>query len=622
MPSLDLRLSAAGGKALRKRTVSTLDFKKVKKKKLRLSTSTGLCGRHFCRVKDEVKMSWATLPGVRLKEPPAPQTPLPEEETAMQYPGDEQHESEVHEEQQKAGDDEQVSGEEKQVRDDFRFLLGNVISVRVEMPDETEEDKENKNGEETKDKDKEKEESKTEEEKGQEDEDEESDEEDISDTKEEIVEGLKSQDKRRQLIAAEKARHLLSSPRPPVNQLIDAGVLPPLVLCMARQDAPELQLESAWAVTNIASGKSKHTNAVVGKRGAIKVLIQLLSSQNTGVREQAVWALGNIVGDGPDCRDRAIEEGIVRPLVGLLSVTTPASIARQVCWVITNLFRVKHPVISPEERKMCAEAIRRLVAHFDAKVQADSLWAAAYFADMGPGSVDELIECGAVKDMVQRLYSQDDKVVTAALRATGSIAAGANHQTEAVVSSGALPIFRDLLGHPTQASPARRRDPLERDSWHADPDPDGDRRAGGARAHEGRGEKQRNEELQKEASWALCNMVSGGTEEQIAMLVSVGAVSSLCHLLKAEDGARPGLEALSRVGLLGGRRKGHAGSGALSGVFAKSQNEEATARLVEGVGGLETLRGLQSNQDPKVAQAASTLLSLYFGGSRRSSYGY
>ncbi|XP_069989454.1 importin subunit alpha-4 [Penaeus vannamei] len=516
--------------------------------------------------------------------PPAPQTPLTEEETAMQYPGDEQHESEVHEEQQKAGDDEQVSGEEKQ--------------------DETEEDKENKNGEETKDKDKEKEESKTEEEKGQEDEDEESDEEDISDTKEEIVEGLKSQDKRRQLIAAEKARHLLSSPRPPVNQLIDAGVLPPLVLCMARQDAPELQLESAWAVTNIASGKSKHTNAVVDA-GAIKVLIQLLSSQNTGVREQAVWALGNIVGDGPDCRDRAIEEAPARPPAGPPSATPPASIARQVCWVITNLFRVKHPVISPEERKMCAEAIRRLVAHFDAKVQADSLWAAAYFADMGPGSVDELIECGAVKDMVQRLYSQDDKVVTAALRATGSIAAGANHQTEAVVSSGALPIFRDLLGHPNAGIASEAAWILSNVTAGTPTQIQMVIDVQVVPALMKAVEKQRNEELQKEASWALCNMVSGGTEEQIAMLVSVGAVSSLCHLLKAED------PALVMLGLE-----------ALSGVFTKSQNEEATARLVEGVGGLETLRGLQSNQDPKVAQAASTLLSLYFGGSRRSSYGY
>lgn len=53
MPSLDLRLSAAGGKAFRGRTVvdtgavSTLDFKKAKEQNLQLSKSTGLCGRQF-----------------------------------------------------------------------------------------------------------------------------------------------------------------------------------------------------------------------------------------------------------------------------------------------------------------------------------------------------------------------------------------------------------------------------------------------------------------------------------------------------------------------------------------------------------------------------------------------
>lgn len=53
MPSLDLRLSAAGGRAFRRSTVvdtgavSTLDLKKAKEKKLQLSKPTGLCGRQF-----------------------------------------------------------------------------------------------------------------------------------------------------------------------------------------------------------------------------------------------------------------------------------------------------------------------------------------------------------------------------------------------------------------------------------------------------------------------------------------------------------------------------------------------------------------------------------------------
>lgn len=51
--------------------------------------------------------------------------------------------------------------------------------------------------------------------------------------------------------------------------------------------------------------------------------MRLLSSPDAGVKEQAVWALGNIVGDGQACRDKALEAGIIRPLTNLLYVTMP-----------------------------------------------------------------------------------------------------------------------------------------------------------------------------------------------------------------------------------------------------------------------------------------------------------
>lgn len=146
-----------------------------------------------------------------------------------------------------------------------------------------------------------------------------------------------------QLAAVQSARKLLSSDRnPPIDPLIASGILPILVQCLECYDYPPLQFEAAWALTNIASGTSEQTNKVV-QAGAVPLFLKLLNSPQQNVCEQAVWALGNIIGDGPHLRDYVIELGVVNPLLSFIKPEIPISFLRNVTWVIVNLCRNKDP---------------------------------------------------------------------------------------------------------------------------------------------------------------------------------------------------------------------------------------------------------------------------------------
>ena len=81
---------------------------------------------------------------------------------------------------------------------------------------------------------------------------------------------------------------LLSIKNPPIQQVIESEVVPWFMESLQRDDNPALQYEAVCALTNIASGTSKHST--------VAIFLRMLLSPNASVREQVVWALGNIAG--------------------------------------------------------------------------------------------------------------------------------------------------------------------------------------------------------------------------------------------------------------------------------------------------------------------------------------
>ena len=104
---------------------------------------------------------------------------------------------------------------------------------------------------------------------------------------------------------------------PPIQHIIDSGIVPFLIQQAKQHEYPQLQMEAAWILTNVASGTTEQCTYLVD-RGMTSTFVELTRASNLKVVEQGVWALGCIAGDNHMFRDQIIEEGGIESLLSVL----------------------------------------------------------------------------------------------------------------------------------------------------------------------------------------------------------------------------------------------------------------------------------------------------------------
>jgi len=241
-------------------------------------------------------------------------------------------------------------------------------------------------------------------------------------------------------------RKKLSAPNdPPIQQAIDAGVVPRFIQYLKETTWPQLQFEAGWALTNICSGSTNQTRVVVDD-GAVPVFIELLRSPDIEVRGQAIWALGNIAGDSPQLRDIVLREGALEPTLEMLRTMEPATV-ENTAWALSNYIRGQpRPPFGTIEPAVAvfASCVQRTE---DEKCLNEMSWGLSYIAGLGDDAIREIIKTGVARRMVDLLQHPSSMVKTPALRTLGMLVSGDDKSTQAVLDVGLMPGISRLMDH-------------------------------------------------------------------------------------------------------------------------------------------------------------------------------
>lgn len=336
--------------------------------------------------------------------------------------------------------------------------------------------------------------------------------------------------------------------------------------------------------------------------GVVPIFLELLSSSNPKIREQACWALGNIAGDCIEFRDLILSNNGIAHVLGLFQGDKlKASLVRVAIWVLSNLCRGK-PMPPFSMVRDVVPLVCKLIFSMDQEVLSDALWTLSFISDGKDKRQRAVVEHNVSHRLVTLLGSNELHYLLPSLRVVGNLLSGENDTTQVVIDAGVIPALKKLLYHEKHSirkeacwglsnilagTSQQIQRVIDEDLFGKILDISYNDRF----------------DVKKEAAWCIVNAVTGATYPQIVYFANNNCIPAMCSLLNIKDTSLLDmtLDALEKTLKVGNKI-----------ASAKNWTRNPYVDVIYSCGGLDTLESkIQVHDNESISQKVQSILSYF-----------
>ncbi|CAG9332989.1 unnamed protein product [Blepharisma stoltei] len=236
-------------------------------------------------------------------------------------------------------------------------------------------------------------------------------------------------------IIIQQIRKMLSTEKnPPIQEILDLGVLPTLADLFA---VNQFKRDIAWIISNIASGNQMQCHQAV-QVNSIDIFCQCLNSGKEDLVVQGMMGLGNIAGNDAHCRDQILIPEVIEK-ISEIRENASEEFRHVHCWLISNLLNFK-PIPGEPLTEKLLPVIKKYYDSNDEEMIGNAAWA-LFRLLQNEEDAEMIVRSGVIPKTITLIMSPDQKISNASSKLIKKILKITGKFNEYLIGEGILNII-------------------------------------------------------------------------------------------------------------------------------------------------------------------------------------